>query len=311
MHATRVVASGIRSHWQKTVDALEKFTQHAEGAGVHALRVGLRRLIAALELASALEAEPPRPVLRRLKRLLRALSPLRDLKVQAKTLEQLSPEEASSLAHVRRELERKRKRATRTLREVTREFPAERCEKALLACAEELERHPGTPSAARMLALAALARRYDKFEQRRRAVTAAEPDALHRARVAFKRYRYAVEIAAPLLPEPAQSIVPSMKRFQDELGAIQDATVLIDTLSRARRPRRARQADGNDSVLERLERERAEQLERALAALRAQIVASPPAFSEPFELALTTPGPEAPARVKASSSKRNKSPRAR
>jgi CHAD domain-containing protein len=162
-----------------------------------------------------------------------------------------------------------------------------------------------------MLALAALARRYDKFDRRRRAVTAADPGALHRARVAFKRYRYAVEVAAPLLPEPAQSIVPSMKRFQDELGAIQDATVLIDTLSHARRPKRARQSAGIDSMLERLERERAEHLERALAALRAQMVASPPAFSEPFELALASQAPQAPARVKASSSKTRKSPKAR
>ncbi len=311
MDATRVVASSVRNHWEKTNAALEKFTQHADGSGVHALRVGLRRLIAALELASALEVEAPAPVRRRLKRLLRALSPLRDLEVQAQALEQLAPQQAS-LTRVTRELERKRKLLTASVLEFAQKFPVERCGRALQRCATELERPLGTPSATRVLALAALARRYAKFDQRRRAVTAADPRALHRARVAFKRYRYAVEIASPLLPERAQGIVSSMKRFQDELGAIQDATVLIDTLSRARGPKRSARSDGTASVIARLERERESHVGRALAAVQAQVVASPPAFSEPFETEPAPEEPHAPARVKASSSsKTRKSPRAR
>jgi len=301
MDAARVVATSVRSHWQSTGAALEKFREHGDGSGVHDLRVGLRRLIAALELASALDAEASRRVQHELKALLSALSPLRDLQVQEKTLERLGPAEPR-LAEVAHELSRRRKRAARTLTEVAGEFPAARCAEALARCAEKLEREPTTPSAARLLTLAAVAGRYAKFDRRRRAIAGTDRHALHRVRVAFKRYRYAVEIASPLLPKSTQGMVESMKRFQDELGAVQDASVLMETLSRSRLPKRLRLP-----VLERLERERAQLIERARGALQAQLSSAPPAFSQPFETeveAATSPPDSA---VKASKRRKTRS----
>jgi CHAD domain-containing protein len=54
------------------------------------------------------------------------------------------------------------------------------------------------------------------------------------ARVAFEQYRYAVEIALPLLPPGAEHGFDAMKHFRDEVGAIQDARVL-GTVARLRR----------------------------------------------------------------------------
>jgi CHAD domain-containing protein len=305
MDAARVVATSVRSHWQSTGAALDKFREHGDGSGVHDLRVGLRRLMAALDLASALDAGASRRVQRELKTLLSALSPLRDLQVQERTLERLGPTEPR-LAEVARELSRRRKRAARSLVQVASKFPAARCGQALVRCAEKLEKESSTPSAARLLTLAAVARRYAKFDRRRRAVADTDRHALHRVRVAFKRYRYAVEIASPLLSKPAQDMVEAMKRFQGELGAIQDASVLIETLARARLPKRNRLP-----VLEGLERERAQLIERARAALKAQVSSAPPAFSEPFETAGEAAALAAPASAVKASKRRKTRSRAR
>jgi CHAD domain-containing protein len=279
MDATRIVANSVRTHWQSARTALDKFAKEADGSGLHDLRVGLRRLVAALELASALDAEPPRPVVRDLRRLLGSLSPLRDLQVQEKTLERLAASEPA-LSKTLGKLARERKRAAHALAKGASRFPTERCERALARCGEQLTKDATTPSVTRVIALAAVARAYKKFDQRRRCIDGTDHDALHRVRVAFKRYRYAVEIASPLLPEHAQGVIASMKRFQDELGAIQDASVLIETLSQLKAPKVSR--DAGTPPLELLERERAEHVARTLESLRAQLAATPPAFSEPF-----------------------------
>jgi CHAD domain-containing protein len=282
MDATRIVANSVRTHWQSARTALDTFAKEADGSGLHALRVGLRRLVAALELASALDAEPPRPVVRDLRRLLGSLSPLRDLQVQEETLERLAASEPA-LTKAARELARERKRAARALAKRASRFPTERCERSLARCGEQLEKDATTPSAARLITLAAVARAYKKFDRRRRSIDRADHDALHRVRVAFKRYRYAVEIASPLFPEHAEGVIASMKRFQDELGAIQDASVLIETLSRAKLPKQRASSNAGTPPLELLEREREEHVARTLESLRAQLAATPPAFSEPFE----------------------------
>ncbi len=54
--------------------------------------------------------------------------------------------------------------------------------------------------------------------------------ALHAARKAAKRLRYAVEVAAPVLGKRARSLLPPLKQLQDVLGDHQDAAVSMPVL---------------------------------------------------------------------------------
>lgn len=249
------------------------------GAQVHDLRVSLRRLLTALELAEALEARAPAKTVKSLDRLLRSLSPLRDLEVEQHTLERLG-EQQPELQAVAERLEQRRSVLARRLAQSLDEFAPELVERALDHCAETLEAEASVPEVARIMLLAAVVKRYTKFARRRRAITGSDRDALHRVRVAFKKYRYAVEIAQPLLPRQAEHAVTGMKLFQDELGAIQDAGVLIDTLSGTKAL--ARDAKSAHAVLGALKQEQRRRVEAMVLALGAQVTADPPAFSEIF-----------------------------
>ncbi len=278
-NAARVVASAIRTHWKRTRDELMKVCSPRVGLNVHDLRVALRRLLAALELAQCLDVRVPAKTAKALERLLSALSPLRDLEVQKQTLERLG-EDQPELLQLAERLEERRSVLARRVVQKLDEFAPELVERALEHCAEALETETAVPEVARILLLAAVVRRYVKFDRRRHAVAGSDRHALHGVRIAFKKYRYAVEIARPLLPRHAERALTAMKLFQDELGAIQDAGVLIDTLS-STKPL-ARHTKAVQLLLGGLKHEQRRRIETMVIALGAQVTAHPPAFSEVF-----------------------------
>lgn len=278
--AGHVVASAIRTHWKRTRDELMKVCSPRAGLEVHDLRVALRRLLAALELAECLDVRVPAKTAKALERLLSALSPLRDLEVQKQTLERLGEDQPELLALAER-LEQRRSAVARRVFEKLDAFAPELLERTLEHSAETLETEAAVPAIARVLLLAAVVRRYGKFDRRRRALAGSDRHALHGVRVAFKKYRYAVEVARPLLPRQAEGALTAMKLFQDELGTIQDAGVLIDTLSTTKPLGRG--AKALELLLGGLKHEQRRRIEATVIALGAQVTAVPPAFSEVFE----------------------------
>lgn len=279
--AAGLVASALRLHWRRSQSELAKFAARAHGARAHDLRVALRRLLSALELAGALDAPPPAKVVRRLERTLSTLSPLRDLEVEQKAVDAMSDDEPE-LAAIAAELEHERAALARRLSKRLGRFRAAASERALERTAQRLEALPSTPDAVKLVVLGRLAHAYAKFDRRRRAVSGADHRALHRARVAFKQYRYTVEAAMPFLPARAARELMLMKELQDELGAIQDASVLLETLRRLPSLRRRIGAKRRRALLCALERHRRLRVQSMASVLAAQAGAEPPAFSRLF-----------------------------
>jgi CHAD domain-containing protein len=276
-----LVASALRLRSGRSLSELAKFAALGDDARAHAPRVALRRLLAVLELAAALDVPAPRKLVRRLERALASLSPLRDLEVQKKALAAMTDDEPE-LAASATELEHERAALARSLSKELARFATAHVERALEKTAERLEALPSPPSAVKLVLLARVERAYTKFARRRRAVCGGDPRGLHRARVAFKQYRYVVEAAMPFLPARAARELPLMKELQDELGGLQDTSVLLATLRRAASFRRRLGAKRTRTLLARLERQhelRAQSMGRALAA---QAAADPPAFSRIF-----------------------------
>jgi CHAD domain-containing protein len=70
-----------------------------------------------------------------------------------------------------------------------------------------------------------------RVKQRYSAADIARPATIHRVRVAFKSFRYMVEIVHPLLRNfPAENI-KRMNDYQSLMGEIQDAEVFTQTLA--------------------------------------------------------------------------------
>ncbi|HEV8549408.1 MAG TPA: CHAD domain-containing protein, partial [Polyangiaceae bacterium] len=227
-----VVAQALRSCWERVEKEFRRFRRHADAAKTHDLRVALRRLLVAAELASALDENLLPPKLEReLKGLLGALSPLRDVEIQRQALKErtLAPEAERAL---KRHLGRRERRERKLLARLLEDFALrKRAHAVARACATlEVEREQRSPSA-RLAVVGAIARRYVVFDRRRRS-SHADLEHLHRVRIAFKQYRYAVELGASFLRPVPEKARDAMKAFQDRLGDLQDSVVLIDLFSR-------------------------------------------------------------------------------
>jgi CHAD domain-containing protein len=267
-----VVGAALASSWERVEAELERYRGAPAQAGSHDLRVGMRRFLAAAEFAQLLEPEAlPDKLPSRVKRLMTALSPLRDIEIQREALEKrdLVPEARQKLALWLRQHEQKL--AKKVQRRLVR-FPVERTRQGVAEAVAALGRPDGDSSRSAELALLGrVAERYRTFDRRRRASHDHDLHELHRTRVAFKKFRYAVELAAPLLRSLSKPRKEALKAFQDELGALQDSVVVLALFSR----RKAVQPLADEL--------RSEQDKLALhvrALLDAQIRAAVPAFSD-------------------------------
>jgi CHAD domain-containing protein len=64
-------------------------------------------------------------------------------------------------------------------------------------------------------------------KHREAALDPAHPEALHRMRLAFKKYRYAAEVLLPLFPKATDETAKRLHAFQTLLGTIHDFDVIL------------------------------------------------------------------------------------
>jgi CHAD domain-containing protein len=203
---------------------------------VHQARVASRRLRAALPvLGVRADASTLGRVRRQVRRITRALGPVRELDVALSHLEEYAARALVSpraLARVRQALIAERQSRRREMLDAVTPIALEKLRKRLSGVAqvpakrvvpqEELD------EAARRMA--------------RRAATLAEaiehaggiylPDRLHQVRVAAKKLRYALEIERELRRSRSAARINRLKALQDRLGRMHDLEILIDRVRR-------------------------------------------------------------------------------
>jgi CHAD domain-containing protein len=67
------------------------------------------------------------------------------------------------------------------------------------------------------------------------ALDPAHPEALHRMRLAFKKFRYAAEVLLPLFPKATEETAKRLHAFQTLLGTIHDCDVILAEAASFRR----------------------------------------------------------------------------
>src|SRR5206468_3419224 len=68
---------------------------------------------------------------------------------------------------------------------------------------------------------------YSALVESMRAIDPNDISSIHRMRLAFKRFRYTLQAAQPILHDTPETMFDRMHEFQDMLGAVQDADVLF------------------------------------------------------------------------------------
>ena len=232
---TRRTTSPAEMVIRQRASALERSlpgAQKGDVARVHEARVATRRLREAVPLI--VSGTRARKFERRMRRLTRALGPVRELDVALETLDELSRAGAvpeASITRLRQEIRLERERVHAHLRSEVSHVDVERLRRKLVAAARKHQsvtharaRDPKRIARARTRA----SRRANRL---RAAVDNAStiylPDRLHEVRIAVKKLRYALEVARELSGSRAVAQIRALKHVQDLLGRMHDLEVLI------------------------------------------------------------------------------------
>jgi CHAD domain-containing protein len=229
MTAQELLLNALEQRYDKYLKERKRCKEEFSEEAVHDLRVATRRLLAFIELLRALV---PQPRLQKLHKAFKVqldnLDDLRDTQVMLaeisemiETLPTLKPLQKS----LQKQEQRLLKHAARDIRSFKLKEVATRLDKvrALVAA----------PNFAAELTARLFSVVDDIFEtvsQRKGRVDPAQPASIHRVRVAFKKFRYMIEIIHPILPRFPQSHLKRMHAYQTLMGDIQDAEVLLHTV---------------------------------------------------------------------------------
>jgi CHAD domain-containing protein len=221
----------LRERWKSYRRELKACQREFSGESVHESRVAARRLLATLELLASLhETAALRRARRVLKRHLAILAPLRDAQVQSQFVAAW-PDRWPVKDDFAKFLRQQTKRAARPAEKGVSRLKTRRLAKVVARLDHKLRRRQdGTSEPAdfqRLLTNAA--RSFARARSAKAGLNAARPETIHRLRVAFKRFRYTVELLSPFLPELPADYLPALRSYQGEMGAIQDLTVLLAT----------------------------------------------------------------------------------
>ena len=195
--------------------------------GVHQARVASRRLREGLPVLAA-GLKRGRKAERKIQRVTRALGTVREMDVTVQVLDELArrpkiPRDA--LEDVRGHVLAERQRRREVMHERLRELNTAKLTRRLEEVAVELAISDGTSW--RETLATRIGRRAKRFAA---AIDNAgqiyAPDRLHAVRIATKKLRYALELAADTRIRSARPLVAALKRLQEILGRLNDLHVI-------------------------------------------------------------------------------------
>jgi CHAD domain-containing protein len=206
--------------------------QDGDETSVHQARVASRRLREALPVLGATANENALDRARtRVRRITRALGPVRELDVTLSLLAELEGKGAAALRGIQRVraavLEERQKRRHAMLQEIT-PSRLDKLRKRLVKVAAPAERREGIRGAVAEASAQAATRARKLRAAIDRAGGIYLADRLHRVRIEAKKLRYALEIQRELTRSKSTTLLNRLKHQQDLLGRIHDLEVLIE-----------------------------------------------------------------------------------
>jgi CHAD domain-containing protein len=207
--------------------------QRGDVRSLHLARVATRRLREALPLVSS--GTRGRKLGRAVRRLTRALGPVRELDVALINLDELERSgdvSSTAITRLREAIGEERRRVHAEMRRSIDRVDLGRLTKRAVGAARKV---PAAAARGRVRDPERLAAARRRSARRASALRAAIdnaagiylPDRLHDVRIAVKKLRYAMELARELSGSRAHAAIRSLKEAQDLLGRMHDLEILI------------------------------------------------------------------------------------
>jgi len=225
----QLLLEALEKRWKNYRAELKHCRAEFSNEAVHDLRVVTRRMLALIQLLNSIS---PRPRLQKLIRAFRdQLDEFDDLRDTQVILAEISEilHELPQLQDFQRHLRFTEDRMLRILRKSIKGLETSEVTKRIRKTHEALE--SDTDSDLTSQIMQAVDDAYLHTKQRHGWVDFARPATIHRVRIAFKSFRYMVEIVQPLLSDFPLETLKRMNDYQSLMGEIQDAEVFDQTLA--------------------------------------------------------------------------------
>jgi CHAD domain-containing protein len=225
----------LDERWRKYRKAFDRCHRKFSEDSVHQLRVETRRLLALLDLLDALVGGKELSALRRvLKGFFDSFARLRDTQVQLSFVvkhrrrfsatvpfgDALARRENRLVKKLGKQLQRTGQKRTKRLASALRR----RLDAALIGA--------GLRARGPAIILRHVDAAFARVAGLRRRIDPVQVETIHRTRVAFKKFRYLVELLQPLLPGVSRRQLSAMHAYQNLMGKIQDLEILQGTLDK-------------------------------------------------------------------------------
>ena len=192
---------------------------------VHDLRVATRRLLTMLEILETLFlGMKGRKLRRELKRQLDCLDELMDTQVQIAFVEDEMVEVAGISAFIKF-LHRREASLLKQVEHTVRGISLASQMRRLADVRQTAEARLQVPDV-RLRLISAVDRSYENVQHRFARIDPADTETIHRIRIAFKSFRYTVEMVHALLARYPIALLKAMNEYQGLMGYIQDIEVL-------------------------------------------------------------------------------------
>jgi CHAD domain-containing protein len=229
MNAQTLLLDSLNMRWDKYKAELKNCRHEFSEESVHDFRVMARRLLASLDLLRFLVRNTRVKKIRRiLKRQLDDLDELRDTQVLLADISK-NIQEVPLLRPLEKYLQGREKKLMRAARRGIRLLKTADLSKRIRRLNRTIQTCSETDLGADLLP--AVDKAYARVLQRYEQIDPAQPDTIHRLRIAFKKFRYMVESVHPILEGFPAEQLKQMHDYQTSMGEIQDAEAALHDLT--------------------------------------------------------------------------------
>jgi CHAD domain-containing protein len=227
--AHRLLLDSLDKRWEKYRSELKRCRTEFSNEAVHDLRIATRRMMVLIQLLRTLD---PRPRLQKLQRTFKdqldSFDDLRDTQVMLADVSE-TLQELAQLRPFEEYLIKNEESLLRTVKEKFKQIQPRGIAKRVDKTRESLEDQALEHLEDRLLQ--AVDDAFLLTKQRFGWVNPADPPTIHRVRLAFKKFRYLIEIINPMVPAFPMEHFKGMNDYQGAMGEIQDIEILLHTFA--------------------------------------------------------------------------------
>ena len=229
MSTQTLLVDSLNTRWDKYNLELKTCRHEFSEEAVHDFRVALRRLLAFLDLLRHIMQDPRIQKVRHiLKDQLDDLDDLRDIQALLADLSEIM-HEAPALHPFQEYLQHKEKHLMRVAHKEIKSLKTAGLSKRIQKINKSIEALKEIDLDANLFS--AIDEAFAVVIQRYALIDSSQPATIHRLRIAFKKFRYMIEVIHPALQNPPHEYLKKLHDYQAAMGDIQDMQVALQELA--------------------------------------------------------------------------------